>query len=80
MAAAANEGIFQLYGPSGLNAQPEPDRLFAAFNQKYGLNLDYQYTQSGSMTRDTARMITEVARASPHLGPDGDDRRPLRHA
>ncbi|HEY7060623.1 MAG TPA: extracellular solute-binding protein [Chloroflexota bacterium] len=59
IAAAANEGVFQFYGPSALS-KPDADRLMAAFNQKYGLNIEYQFTQSGSMTRDTARLITEI--------------------
>jgi iron(III) transport system substrate-binding protein len=59
IAAAAKEGVFQFYGPSALS-KPDAERLMALFNQKYGLNVQYQFTQSGSMTRDTARMITEV--------------------
>ncbi|HLH21799.1 MAG TPA: extracellular solute-binding protein [Chloroflexota bacterium] len=59
IAAAAKEGVFQFYGPSALS-KPDAARLMNAFNQKYGLNIDYQYTQSGSMTRDVARLITEI--------------------
>jgi len=64
VAAAANEGVFQFYGPSAFS-KPEADRLMAAFNQKYGLNIEYQYTPSGSMTRDTARLITEISAGQP---------------
>jgi iron(III) transport system substrate-binding protein len=59
IAAAAKEGVFQFYGPSALG-KPDAARLMEAFNKKYGLNIDYQYTQSGSMTRDVARLITEI--------------------
>ncbi len=64
VAAAAGEGVFQFYGPSALG-KPDADRLIAAFNQKYGLNIEYQYTPSGSMTRDTARLITEISAGGP---------------
>src|SRR5690348_1643471 len=50
--AAAAEGEFQFYGSASLS-RPDAERLMTAFNQKYGLNLAYTYTQSGSMTRDT---------------------------
>jgi iron(III) transport system substrate-binding protein len=59
IAAAAKEGVFQFYGPSTLS-KADAAHLMDLFNQKYGLNVEHQFTQSGSMTRDTARMITEV--------------------
>src|SRR5205814_980363 len=62
--AAASEGVFQFYATSSLNKE-EADRIMAAFNQKYGLNLEYQYTSAGSMTRDTGRVITEISAGQP---------------
>jgi iron(III) transport system substrate-binding protein len=58
--AAANEGVFQIYAPSSLD-KDGVDQLVSAFNRKYGLNVEYQYTPSGSMTRDAARVITEIS-------------------
>ncbi|HZU07830.1 MAG TPA: extracellular solute-binding protein [Chloroflexota bacterium] len=60
VAAAAREGVFQLYGPSSLDVAGV-ERLMTALNQRYGINLEYQFTPSGSMTRDTARVITEIS-------------------
>jgi iron(III) transport system substrate-binding protein len=60
IAAAAQEGVLQFYGPSSLGAD-EAGRIIAAFNRYYGLNIDFQYSPSGSMTRDTARIVTEVS-------------------
>ncbi len=59
IAAAAKEGVFQFYGPSTLS-KADAAHLMDLFNQKYGLSIEHQFTQSGSMTRDTARIITEV--------------------
>src|SRR5215210_3419574 len=57
--AAGREGTLELYGPSSLDrAGAAP--LVEAFNRKYGLNMEFNYTPSGSMTRDAARVITEI--------------------
>jgi iron(III) transport system substrate-binding protein len=63
-AAAAKETGMQLYGASTFT-KADADRLMTAFNQRYGLNVDYQYTMSGSMTRDTGRVIGEITAGSP---------------
>jgi ABC-type Fe3+ transport system substrate-binding protein len=63
--AAAREGDgFELYAPSSLNAEYVP-QLQDAFNKKYGLNVTFKYTPSGSMTRDAARVLTEIAAGQP---------------
>ncbi len=64
IAAAANEGVFQLYGPSSLENDGVA-RLMNAMMRHYGVNFDYQFSPSGSMTRDTARVITEISAGQP---------------
>jgi iron(III) transport system substrate-binding protein len=58
--AAAQEGTLELYTPTTLE-KAGAARLIEAFNRRYGLNADFNYTPSGSMTRDAARVVTEVS-------------------
>lgn len=56
IAGAKKEGVIEFYGPSTLG----PDgaqALIAAFNKKYGLKVKLNYSPSGNMTRDTAKVI-----------------------
>jgi iron(III) transport system substrate-binding protein len=62
--SAASEGVFQFYGPTSLE-KPSADRIMAAFNQYYGLNVEHQYSNANSMTRDVARVVTEISSGSP---------------
>jgi iron(III) transport system substrate-binding protein len=63
-AAAVREGVFQFYGPASLGAE-DAAKIMAAFNQHYGTNIEHTYTPSGSMTRETARVITEISAGQP---------------
>jgi iron(III) transport system substrate-binding protein len=63
-AAAVNEGVFQFYGPTSLEPAAA-DRIMAAFNQHYGLNVEYWYSTANSMTRDVARVLTELSSGAP---------------
>lgn len=57
---AKKEGSLKLYASSTLG--PEGVRqLQAGMNKRYGLNLAVQYTPSGSMTRDVAKVVTELS-------------------
>jgi iron(III) transport system substrate-binding protein len=58
--AAAQEGTLELYTPTTLE-KAGAARLIEAFNRRYGLNADFNYTPSGSMTRDAARVVTEIS-------------------
>lgn len=62
--AAKQEGQLLIYGPTSLR-QKGFDELAAAFKKEYGLNIRTQWVQSGSMTRDTAKLITEIATGNP---------------
>ena len=62
--AAAQEGTLELYTPSSLE-KTGAAQLVEAFNRKYGLNVDFNYTPSGSMTRDAARVVTEISAGQP---------------
>jgi iron(III) transport system substrate-binding protein len=62
--AAAQEGTLELYTPSSLE-KTGAAQLVDAFNRHYGLNADFNYTPSGSMTRDSARVVTEIAAGQP---------------
>ena len=56
IAGAKKEGVIEFYGPSTLG--PEGAQAIAsAFNKKYGLNIKLNFTPSGNMTRDTAKII-----------------------
>ncbi|HWP57461.1 MAG TPA: extracellular solute-binding protein [Candidatus Acidoferrales bacterium] len=56
IAAAKKEGVIEFYGPSTLGPQGA-QALAAAFNKKYGLNIKLNYSPSGNMTRDTAKVV-----------------------
>lgn len=64
VAGAKKEGVIEFYGPSTLG----PDgaqALVAAFNKKYGLNVKLNYSPSGNMTRDTAKVVGLSASGQP---------------
>jgi iron(III) transport system substrate-binding protein len=64
IAGAKKEGVIDFYGPSTLG----PDgaqAIVAAFNKKYGLNVKVNFTPSGNMTRDTAKVIGLSASGQP---------------
>ena len=62
--AAAQEGTLELYTPTTLE-KAGAARLVEAFNRRYSLNVDFNYTPSGSMTRDAARVVTEISAGQP---------------
>jgi iron(III) transport system substrate-binding protein len=62
--AAAQEGTLELYTPTTLE-KTGAALLVDAFNQRYGLHVDFNYTPSGSMTRDAARVVTEISAGQP---------------
>jgi iron(III) transport system substrate-binding protein len=64
IAGAKKEGVIEFYGPSTLG----PDgaqALVAGFNKKYGLNVKLNYSPSGNMTRDTAKVVGLSASGQP---------------
>ncbi|MGH7834444.1 MAG: ABC transporter substrate-binding protein [Candidatus Binatia bacterium] len=64
VAGAKKEGVIEFYGPSTLG----PDgaqALAAGFNKKYGLNIKLNYSPSGNMTRDTAKVVGLSASGQP---------------
>jgi iron(III) transport system substrate-binding protein len=64
IAGAKKEGVIDFYGPSTLG----PDgaqAIVSAFNKKYGLNIKVNFTPSGNMTRDTAKVIGLSASGQP---------------
>ena len=62
--AARQEGQLVVYTPSVLTRKGF-DELVEAFNKKYGLSLRAQWVASGSMTRDIAKVISEVKTGNP---------------
>ena len=62
--AARQEGQLVVYTPSVLTRRGF-DELVEAFNKKYGLSLRAQWVASGSMTRDIAKVISEVKTGNP---------------
>jgi iron(III) transport system substrate-binding protein len=58
--AAAQEGTLELYTPSSLE-KTGAAQIVDAFNRHYGLHVDFNYPPSGSMTRDAARVVTEIS-------------------
>jgi iron(III) transport system substrate-binding protein len=60
IAAAKKEGVIEFHGPSTLGPEGA-QALGAAFNKKYGLNIKLNYSPSGNMTRDTAKIISMAA-------------------
>jgi iron(III) transport system substrate-binding protein len=64
IAGAKKEGVIEFYGPSTLG----PDgaqALAAGFNKKHGLNVKLNYSPSGNMTRDTAKVVGLSASGQP---------------
>lgn len=57
---AKKEGSLKLYASSTLGPQGA-QQLQAGMNKRYGLDLALQYTPSGSMTRDVAKVVTELS-------------------
>ncbi len=64
IAGAKTEGVIEFYGPSTLG--PEGAQALAAgFNKKYGLNIKLNFSPSGNMTRDTAKIVGMSASGQP---------------
>jgi len=63
-AGAKKEGVIDFYGPSTLGPEGA-QAIVAAFNKKYGLNVKVNFTPSGNMTRDTAKVIGLSASGQP---------------
>lgn len=60
IAGAKKEGVIEFQGPSTMGPEGA-QALAAAFNKKYGLNIKLNYSPSGNMTRDTAKVISMAA-------------------
>jgi iron(III) transport system substrate-binding protein len=56
IAGAKKEGAIEFHGPSTMGNEGA-QALAGAFNKKYGLNIKLNYSPSGNMTRDTAKVI-----------------------
>jgi iron(III) transport system substrate-binding protein len=64
IAGAKKEGVIEFHAPSTLG----PDgaqALAAGFNKKYGLNVKLNYSPSGNMTRDVAKVVGLSASGQP---------------
>jgi len=64
IAGAKNEGVIEFYGPSTLGPEGAQE-LAAGFNKKYGLNIKLNFSPSGNMTRDTAKIVGMSASGQP---------------
>jgi iron(III) transport system substrate-binding protein len=64
IAGAKKEGVIEFYGPSTLGPEGA-QALAAAFNKKYGLNIKLNFSPSGNMTRDTAKVVGLSASGQP---------------
>lgn len=64
IAGAKKEGVIELYGPSTLG-NDGAQGLAAGFNKKYGLNIKLNFSPSGNMTRDTAKVVGLSASGQP---------------
>ena len=64
IAGAKKEGVIDFYGPSTLGPEGA-QAIVSAFNKKYGLNIKVNFTPSGNMTRDTAKVIGLSASGQP---------------
>ncbi len=62
--AAKQEGRLAVYGQSSLKLEGF-NELMVAYNKKYGFNLKTQIVRGGGQTRDTAKLITELATGNP---------------
>jgi iron(III) transport system substrate-binding protein len=63
-AAAREDPAFELYMSSNFDKDKLAE-LEQAFNGRYGLSVSFRHTPSGSMTRDAARVITEIGAGQP---------------
>ncbi len=64
IAGAKKEGTIEFYGPSTLGPEGA-QAIVSAFNKKYGLNTKVNFTPSGNMTRDTAKVVGLSASGQP---------------
>src|SRR5919109_212201 len=64
IAGAKKEGVIEFYGPSTLGPEGA-QAIVSAFNKKYGLNVKVNFTPSGNMTRDTAKVVGLSASGQP---------------
>jgi iron(III) transport system substrate-binding protein len=64
VAGAKKEGVIEFYGPSTLGPEGA-QALLAGFNKKYGLNVKLNFSASGNMTRDTAKVVGLSASGQP---------------
>jgi iron(III) transport system substrate-binding protein len=64
IAGAKKEGVIDFYGPSTLGPEGA-QAIVTAFNQKHGLNIKVNFTPSGNMTRDTAKIVGLSASGQP---------------
>lgn len=64
IAGAKKEGVIEFYGPSTLGPEGA-QALAAAFNKKHGLNIKLNFSPSGNMTRDTAKIVGMSASGQP---------------
>ena len=62
--AAKQEGQLVIYAPTTLG-QEGFNELVAAFKKKHGLDIRTQWVYSGAQTKDTAKLITEIATGNP---------------
>ncbi|MBI3013893.1 MAG: extracellular solute-binding protein [Candidatus Tectomicrobia bacterium] len=61
---ARKEGVLEFYASAAMG--PEGGRAIKdALNGKFRLNLDLKFTGSGSMTRDVAKVVTELSAGAP---------------
>lgn len=64
VAGANKEGVLEFYAPSTLTAGGAK-QFEDAFNKKFGTNIKINYSQSGSMTADVSKYISEAAAGNP---------------
>jgi iron(III) transport system substrate-binding protein len=64
IAGAKKEGMIEMHAPSTLGPEGA-QALAAAFNKKYGLNIKMNYSPSGNMTRDVAKVVGLSASGQP---------------
>ncbi|HKX51463.1 MAG TPA: extracellular solute-binding protein [Candidatus Binatia bacterium] len=64
IAGAKKEGVIDFYGPSTLGPEGA-QAIVDAFNKKHGLNIKVNFTPSGNMTRDTAKIVGLSASGQP---------------
>jgi iron(III) transport system substrate-binding protein len=63
-AAAREDPAFELYMSSNFDKDKLAE-LEQAFNRRHGLSVSFRHTPAGSMTRDAARVITEIGAGQP---------------